>query len=257
LFAIPPTTTFLSVFIWATVVAGIVCAKKNGDDDNKDDGNNGRRIKSFQILYLIILLAAIFQTSIAFTENPIYMMIFIYISGIFQSPIKPMLDAMIMDNLNDRSNFGKVRLFGIMGSGFGTNLGGFVLNKMQSIVDYDDRDNNRYWSYVKKMSGFDVLFIVRMVLTILPLICIRQFQNGSTCSTTNTDNKLNRRESENKKASQIGINTSSTKYKEGSIRWMAEGVVNNCFQDKAHLLFFIFVFIAGASGGVSDAFSCE
>jgi MFS family permease len=257
LFAIPPTTTFLSVFIWATVVAGIVCAKKNGDDDNKDDDNNGRRIKSFQILYLIILLAAIFQTSIAFIENPIYMMIFIYISGIFQSPIKPMLDAMIMDNLNDRSNFGKVRLFGIMGSGFGTNLGGFILNNMQSIVDYGDRDNNHYWICVKKMSGFDVLFIARVVLTILPLICIRQFQSGSTCSMTDADNKLNRRESENKKASQIGINTSSTKYKEGSIRWMAEGVVNNCFKDKAHLLFFIFVFIAGASGGVSDAFSCE
>ena len=241
------------------MVAGIVCAKKNGDDDNNDDDGNGRRIKSFQILYLIIVLAAIFQTSIAFIEpeNPMYMMIAIIISGIFQSPIKPMLDAMIMDNLNDRSNFGKVRLFGIMGSGSGTNLGGFILNNMQSIVDYDNRDNNRYWNYIKKMSGFDVLFIARVVLTMLPLICIRQFQSGTTCSMTSTDNKLSRRESENKKASQIGINTSSAKYKEGSIRWMAEGVVDNCFKNKAHLLFFIFVFIAGASGGVSDAFSCE
>merc|ERR1712134_97379 len=58
--------------------------------------------------------------------------------------------------------------------------------------------------------------------------------------------------------SKIGVNhTTSTndKEKKASILSLTRDVANLCFGGKNHFLFFLCIFVAGISGGVSDAFS--
>lgn len=250
LFSLAPMTSFLSVFIWSTVISK-TGGEKNGVDNDDDNVNNkekgphnniiwnATRISSYQILFFVISMAAIFQTSLVFLEKPTFMMISVILAGIFQSPTKSMLDNMIISSLNDRNDFGKIRLFGILGSGIGTKLGGVVLKMNEIVTDDNNKDIHH--------QNFDALFLTRLIMTVLPLIFIQLFQKNR--SYMNKDNK-NRFDDARIKEDEKPSDT-STNEDEGSIRC----VVNLCFKNPSHLLFFVAVFIQGTSGGVSDTFS--
>lgn len=213
-----------------------------------------------------IVIATASQISLAVLDKPIYMMLAIIVTGIFQSPAKPMLDGIMMDHMDERGNFGKIRFFSILGSGFGTNLGGLLLTTFQKLTSKDvaiirdaHNENSRtwhFWDYVESFSsGFNLLFFARLILTIPPIICIRQLQiavglkkQNFKNSTPNLVQKGGKRVLDNKTSEVI-------KASSPSIISVTRDVAKYCFGDRNHFLFFVCMYIAGVSGGVSDAFA--
>mmetsp|Transcript_11396 Transcript_11396/g.24157 ORF Transcript_11396/g.24157 Transcript_11396/m.24157 type:complete len:505 (+) Transcript_11396:187-1701(+) len=251
LYSLTPLTTFLTVPIWGMLTSSVSDEKTNGNEDKKSKEMAAKR--PFQIIYLNIVIATASQISLAVLDKPIHMMISIVLAGIFQSPLKPMIDGIIMGHMNDRSNFGKFRFFSILGSGFGTNLGGQLLNIVKKSVKNQVvtvPNDNSLWGCVSNLSGFKLLFFARLTLTVLPLLCIRQLQIAATSkiyhgmTPSRDDDK-----SEMKHTSDL---KTFKREKENS---RVFDVINHCFRDRNHLIFFLCIYIAGASGGVSDAFS--
>ena len=120
LYSILPLTTFLTIPIWSVVTR----KGSKGKDDTPGDKKDRRQ---YQILCANIVIATLGQFSLSLLDEPIYMMLAITVVGVFQSPAKPILDGILIDHMEDKSDFGKVRFFSILGSGFGTNLGGRLL----------------------------------------------------------------------------------------------------------------------------------
>ena len=252
LYSLTPLTTFLTVPIWSMLTA-TGDGKNSGDGNGKSNSNSNKKAtgRSFKILYLSILLATASQICLAILDKPKYMMIVIVIAGIFQSPAKPMLDGIIMDNLSDRSEFGKVRFFCILGTGFGTNLGGRLLSLVSSTRDDPNEDTS-------DENNFNLLFLARVLLTIPPIILIRQLQVVGSSRIEN-DDAVSSNHIKRETVSDKGDQQKPSPKKEDSIpiHSIARSVAHYCCRDTAHLLFFACIYVAGSSGGVSDAFSCE
>lgn len=262
LYSITPLTTFLTIPLWSVVTGKGAKGKDRTDGDKKD--NTSAEMRHFQILCANIVIATLGQLSLAMLDEPIYMMLAIGIVGIFQSPVKPILDGILIDHMEDRSEVGKVRLFMILGSGFGTNLGGRLLSMVQKSTANDNtmaiESANQIigTSYLRDLmlkvtSGFNLLFFARFILTIPPIICIRQLQvaatmkmkQGQACSTKPKDAP----QGEEKAIDSETSNTSS------SVVSVTRDVMKHCFGNRNNLLFFLCIYVAGASGGVSDTFS--
>ena len=243
LYSLTPLTTFLTVPIWGTLT------RKNGNSRRSVNGAATKR--PFQILCMNIVIATVSQISLSILDKPIYMMLAITVTGMFQSPNKPMLDGIIMDYMDDRSDFGKVRFFGILGSGFGTNLGGRLLTvAKKSTANNHNEDDGTLWFWnfmLKLLPGFNLLFFTRFILTVPTIIGIRQLTIASTRKIINGENSLSTKKILNEHAEETPA----------SIVSVARDVAKYCFRDRNHAMFFLRIFIAGASGGVSDAFSCK
>ncbi len=243
LYSITPLTTFLTIPIWGMLT-------RAGDKDSKNDKATTR---PFQILCMTLILATMGQVSLAFLDQPIYMMIVITVAGIFQSPAKPMLDGILIDHLDDKSNFGRVRFFSILGSGFGTNLGGRLLALAQKSTEHGNEisGTDNLWT------GFNILFLARLVLTVPPLICILQLQNVATKKVKNSTTSASKITTKSSPKTLNDKLTKDGKKESISVLSVAQDVGKHCFGERNHLLFFLCIFIAGFSGGVSDVFSCK
>ena len=135
--------------------------------------------------------------------------------GIIHSPTKPMLDALILDHL-DRTYFGKVRLFGVLGSGLGSYLGGKLLiyakeisaaTKNNVVDSFDDVQKFSYlWKkwFTDEGKEFNLLFLAHIVLTIPTFLAIQQLQN------TNNNNKEQKSKNQEKKDHDDVNNTKSS-----------------------------------------------
>jgi len=269
LYSLTPLTTFLTVPIWSMLTATDGGEKCAGNGKSNSSRNEKATRRSFTILYSSILIATASQISLAILDKPIWMMLAIVIAGIFQSPVKPILDGIIMGQLKDKGEFGKVRFFSILGTGFGTNLGGRLLSMVQDSITDDGvemgnhgRDNthdNVLWNFVWKLSsGFNLLFLARTVLTIPPMLFIRQLHNAASTRVGNGDtvsSNLTKEHTRNGNTNPNPNRDPSKKEDSTPMRSVAQTVVDCCFRDTVHLLFFVCIYIAGASGGVSDAFS--
>ena len=268
LYSITPLTTFLTIPLWGMVTKVRVNGNNRKNGNSKSSINKMETTRPFQILFTNIIIATIGQISLVVLDEPIYMMIAITIVGVFQSPAKPMLDGILINHMDDSSDFGKVRFFSILGSGFGTNLGGRLLTMAQKSISNDNlmmRDNDnetigtKYLKeFVSKLSsGFNLLFCARFILTILPIICIQQLKIAATMKTKNGKISVSN-DVLNGTNKSIDDQTSESNQEEStSILSVARDVAKYCLRDRNHLLFFLCIYIAGFSGGVSDAFSCK
>lgn len=275
LYSLTPLTTFLMVPVWSMLTA-VEGDGKHGSADSGTNINGNATKRQIQILYLSIFLATASQVSLAVLDTPMYMMIVIIIAGIFQSPAKPLLDGLMMDHLDDRSKFGKVRVFSNLGSGFGTTLGGWLLSMVKESILNDGQDQKNIQNYLWNMSsGFSLLFLARLILTIPPIFLINKLNttastkfNKGEISPSDTAEKQNSDKDSNppseSKDRMIGKQNSDkdsnppseSKDRMISMTSMARSAATHYFGDTKHFLFFTCVYIAGASGGVSDAFSC-
>jgi hypothetical protein len=263
LFSLTPLTTFLTVPVWGMLT------RAGGDEKNNDNGNGKSSIhekatkRPFQILCMNIAIATICQISLAILDEPIHMMLVIIIAGLFQSPAKPMLDGIMMDHIEDRSNFGKFGFFSTLGSGFGTNLGGRLLTMSQkSIIVADNHIENigteNFRDFISTLlSGFNLLFFARFILTIPPIICIRQLQIAATVKMRSGKNSTSNIVLKRTKKATDHQTPETDKEKSTSMISVSRDVAKHCFGNRLHLMFFLCIFVVGASGGVSDAFSCK
>ena len=255
LYSITPLTAFLTIPFWGALT------RVGGNEKNPNSSINEKTTtRPFQMLCMNIIIATMGQISLAILNEPIHMMTSITVAGIFSSPIKPMLDGILMDHLEDSSNVGRVRFFMILGSGVGTNLGGRLLELAHNnpLATGDDNKLDKFWTFVSEFSsGFNLLFLARLILTIPTLICIRRLQIVATMNVKNK--KIYKSNDATKPNLNIIDDKPSNHVKKESISVLsvARDVAKHSFGDQNHLLFFICIYIAGFSGGVSDVFSSK
>jgi len=261
LYSLTPLTTFLVVPIFAMMTAGVEGDESSNENkESKNGGNEKVATRLFQMICINIVGATISQISLATLNEPTFMMFSIIATGIFQSPVRPMLDGIFMEHLDNRGDFGKLRFFSILGSGVGTAAGGrlltiirthdnFVLKSHQTKNFYNQHLLNFFVS--KLSTGFNLLFFARLLLTIPPILFIFKLKNIVTKKIRSGGNSMSRN------TQKVDMKSKNQKKLFKSILSVARDVTKISFGNRDHLFFFVCIFIAGASGGVSDAFSCK
>jgi len=224
--AIKPFTTFLVAPFW-----GIVSDSTGSP---------------FAVLYFTFLVSLVGQLLVAWKHNPTYIMTMVFITAVFNAPVKSLLDSMVMSHLNDRSGYGKLRLWGQLGFGIGSSGVGVLLSKSkhrpyhptagQTFLEKIDN----FW---QSLTGYKLLFLTYAMLSIPTWLCIRAFhklhnQKEMEKQTQTSRNPLAPRTKKTNTPS-VGI-------------WEGIRVV---FMNSDALLFFFLVFVVGISSGIIENFA--
>jgi hypothetical protein len=164
-----------------------------------------------------------------------------------QAPIKPLIDAFVMDHV-EPSVFGRVRLFGILGSGLGSYVGGKILNFQNSDYSTDSSTtSNRLWIiyFWNLMSGFKLLFLAHAMLMVPAILGIQRLQlvgNGHSSPSLTEEHDTS-------------TANNPTKDDDRPLRKELQNVSTYVFKDSRRILFFATIYVMGATGGVSDTFT--
>lgn len=225
--AIKPFTTFLVAPFW-----GIV---------SDQTGN------PFAVLYFTFLVSLVGQLLVAWKHNPTYIMIMVFITAFFNAPVKSLLDSMVMSHLNDRSRYGRLRLWGQLGFGIGSSVVGVLLSKSK----HRPYHHNPGHSFVEKvdnfwqsLTGYKLLFLTYACLSVPTWICIRAFHklHNEKEKETQAKSMANVEEvadSARKEPSNVGV-------------WNGIAVL---FHNSDALLFFFLVLVVGISSGIIENFA--
>ena len=165
--SINPLTTFIVAPLW-----GIL---------------SDRSQRPFAVLYTTILLSLAGNLMLSLRSDQAYILFVVTLSAIFSAPIKPLIDSMSMGHLPDRSKYGKLRVFGILGYGGATSLAGWFISEeneersqilpfLKSILPRSVVVvfNNHLRSLFEQqgMSGFHKIFLIHTLLHIPILLCL-------------------------------------------------------------------------------------
>lgn len=237
--AVKPFTTFLVAPVW-----GLVSDMLN---------------RPFLILNVTFLVSAVCQLGVAFFSEAWYIMFMVFITALFNAPVKSLLDSMVMEQLHDQSSYGRLRLWGQMGFGLGSSMTGWLLSKRPDIAWPDEASFSpafqetltRYPDLMRRaavyadkcwqsLSGFKLLFLTYVALSVPAFLGIQTFKRMSHApsqrpSTTKERSKAVSPKKEEKKSTFEGLAM----------------LVHNADA----LLFFFLVFVVGVSSGVIENFA--
>jgi len=110
--AVKPLTTFLVAPLW-----GII------SDYYQKPGF---------IMQLTFISSLILQLLLPLNDSVHYLVAMVFITAVFNAPVKSLIDSMVMDKLNkdDRGQYGRLRLYGQLGFGLGSSIvGTFITNR--------------------------------------------------------------------------------------------------------------------------------
>jgi len=240
--AIKPMTTFLVAPFW-----GLIADQMQAP---------------FTILKVTFLVSLVGQLLVAGRHDFRYIMFMVFLTALFNAPVKSLIDSMVMDHINDRSQYGRLRLWGQMGFGLGSSGVGILLSRskghlqsstatsippgmlnsiaklplgLQKCINYADK----FWQCI---TGYRMLFLAHAALSIPTWLAIRTFQQLDEESKDNSVNKKKKeKEKTPKKESAGGANL-----KEGLKLLIHNGDA---------LLFFFLIFVVGISSGVIENFA--
>jgi MFS family permease len=227
--AIKPFTTFLVAPLW-----GIISDSSGSP---------------FTVLYFTFLVSLVAQLLVAFRHDPHWIMAMVFITAFFNAPVKSLLDAMVISHLEDRSKYGRLRLWGQLGFGVGSSGVGFLLSHSKHrpytspIEGTSMRDHlDEFW---QSITGYKLLFFTYALLSIPTFMLIRTFDNWTrdTSKTTQSDNAKNQ-----KKKSK----TVQKKNQENTSVWQG---IQLLLHNSDALLFFSLVLVVGISSGVIENFA--
>jgi predicted MFS family arabinose efflux permease len=196
------------------------------------------------------------------------MRILVFLTALFNAPVKSLMDSMVMDHIRPES-YGRLRLWGQMGFGIGSSLVGLALSKsphipwpesttykstypetllkfpaaLQHVLSYGDK----CW---QSLTGYKLLFFTYAGLSIPTWLCIQAFR------------RLDRERDEIRKAAadkvkSVFAKTSSNKKNKATPKGGArigEGL-RLLLHDSDALLFFFLVFVVGISSGMIENFA--
>jgi MFS-type transporter involved in bile tolerance (Atg22 family) len=224
--AIKPFTTFLVAPFW-----GIVSDQSGSP---------------FTVLYFTFIISLVAQLLVAWKHNPTYIMVMVFVSAFFNAPVKSLLDSMVISHLNDRSCYGRLRLWGQLGFGLGSSGVGILLSKSKHRPYHHNAGHSileKLENFWQSLTGYKLLFLTYACLSVPTWICIRAFH------------KLHDEKEREKavKSAARGGNVSEAKEKETS-----SGVWNGIsvlFHDSDAVLFFFLVFVVGVSSGIIENFA--
>eukprot|EP00980_Cylindrotheca_fusiformis_P030601 scaffold25091_cov147-Cylindrotheca_fusiformis.AAC.1 len=194
--------------------------------------------RPFLILYITSVLALIGQLLVYLMNEPSHIMVMVCITALFSTPVKPLIDSLVLMRLSDRSQYGKLRLFSILGSGIATSCAGHFLKMDDQVDEFAGNEDGslgestlgRFWN---SLVGFKFLFFAYTVLHIPTFFLIWRFQ------------KLHETKSTTSKESAKLVERSPLRMKD---------VAAIVLRDKKVVSFFSLVYLLGISAAVGENF---
>ncbi len=192
----------------------------------------------FTILYVTISITLLGQLLVGVVNDPYVVMALVCIKSFFGAPDRSIIDSLVLQQMNDRSQFGKMRLWGLVGSGLGTGIAGYFLEG--GIVQSDESAIpttviDLLSGFYKSLSGYRLLFFVHILLHIPVFIVLRFFQ-------------VDRRNSDIRK---VNVQIEPPKVPQLTSLEVLLSVARN----HDAVVFFVVVYAMGIAGGIADNFT--
>lgn len=220
--AVKPFTTFLVAPLW-----GILSDK------------TGRHQTILQYTFVSSLLLQL----CLFLRREVWFLITAgFLAALLNAPVKSLLDSMVMNALppEDKTNYGKLRLWGQMGFGLGSSGIGMLLSHT-----CDPHINHRLPRFLK---GYGVAFFFHGLLAIPTLLCMRIFEQTNkavaAAASASTDPLST--------AKQSTVSSQSPSTNSGAL--IKQGL-SMLLHSADALLFFFLVLVVGISSGIIENFA--
>jgi predicted MFS family arabinose efflux permease len=244
--AVKPFTTFVVAPMWGLI-----------SDSVKDP---------FTILSLTYVVSLAGQLLVVVRSDPSYITTMVFITALFNAPVKSLLDSLVMEVLPPSlqgAAYGRLRLWGQLGFGLGSSGVGLLLS--HSSGRKVSLQSPRWWSKSEVIpsmvlrllnfldllwlnaTSYRLLFLVHAALSIPTWICIQKFR------------QLNKK----KKPKHMSDSSIDQSLQKSSKTLVAETRQNNgvlkglilLSRSTDALLFFFLVFVVGTSSGVIENFA--
>lgn len=91
----------------------------------------------FTILQITFITSCILQLFLPMKDNVNYLVTMVFLTALFNAPVKSLIDSMVLDKLSDeeKANYGKLRLWGQMGFGLGSSAVGLLISRSTANKD--------------------------------------------------------------------------------------------------------------------------
>ena len=189
----------------------------------------------FPILYLTSIMSVFGMLLLYSMNDPQHVMITVCITALFEAPVKPLIDSLVMTQLKDRSQFGRLRLFSIIGVGFSTSIAGRYLKDVDQNNELPIYGGKGIMSYLSwfwtSLVGYKLLFFSYAAIHVPFLFCVRHFQKLHTSKVIDSTKDSQRKTHKRFKDMAVVI-----------------------FQNTQLLLLFTLVFVMGISAGLGEQF---
>ena len=247
--AVKPFTTFLVAPIWGAI---------------SDQTNN-----PFLILQLTFMVSLIGQLLVGANHNPQYIMTMVFLTAVFNAPVKSLLDSMALDHIQDRSSYGRLRLWGQLGFGLGSSSVGYLLSKSIHISWADAKASSFSASFEdilarfpmvlqrlikfackswQSLTGYKMLFLAYAALSVPTFICMKAFQKLDREDRESIASSM-----ENEKA--VLDNTDGTSRDKVVVDNSVGHGLSLVLQNPDAMVFFFLVLVVGISSGVIENFA--
>jgi MFS transporter, PPP family, 3-phenylpropionic acid transporter len=224
--AVKPLTTFIVAPVW-----GIL---------------SDRSSSRFFILYMTFLSSMVFQLLVSASPEIHFLIGMVFCTAVMNAPVKSLIDAIVLDNLQDKSSYGRMRLWGQLGFGIGSwgvgqllslsNVGAKI-NELQlpDVPLVVARIAQSAYAFWMSLTGYRLLFLSYAALSVPTFIILRQFE------------VMDRESIEKESRSNLAPpKKEPAKIKEGLALLL---------KNADALLFFFLVFVVGVSSGVIENFA--
>ena len=240
--AIKPMTTFLVAPFW-----GLVADQTQAP---------------FKILKVTFLVSLAGQLLVVGNTDFRYIMFMVFITALFNAPVKSLIDSMVMDHINDRSQYGRLRLWGQMGFGLGSSGVGILLSHSKGVISSTATSiperlvesiaklpaglqkfihvSDKFWQAI---TGYRLLFLTHAALSIPTWLAITAFQQ---LDKEHKDAHIAKQPKHKQKKNDGGGTKGAARINEG---------LNLLIHNGDALLFFFLIFVVGISSGVVENFA--
>lgn len=239
--AVKPFTTFLVAPLW-----GILSDQTNAHST---------------ILMFTFLAGLFFQLSTCFYDSFSWLITTVFFASIFNAPVKSLMDYMVMNTLpkENKSDYGKMRLWGQVGFGLGSSVIGMLLHKniasppstpvtptptMSPYQFFLENSWRTIWHWFKEnhLVGYKIAFFAHFVLSIPTFLCLRTFR------------RMEKIQFNKNKPLQKEDKASKLKMKEKGNSKIVQGLYHLSHNSEA-IFFFFLVLVIGISSGVIENFA--
>lgn len=227
--AVKPLTTFLVAPAW-----GILSDRTNAHST---------------ILQYTFVLGLLLQISVCLYDSIGWLVTTVFLSALINAPVKSLMDNLVMNALpqENKTQYGKMRLWGQVGFGFGSSGIGVLLHKTLRIVNEATGSPEStttalavilHWiqdNVLSKLTGYNVAFFAHGLLSIPTLLCMQTF-----------------RRIEKKITSEVSSIEATKKGSEGAK--IIQGL-KHLARDSDAIIFFFLVLVVGISSGCIENFA--
>lgn len=188
--AVKPLTTFIVAPAW-----GILSDRTNAHST---------------ILQYTFVLGLLLQISVCLYDSIGWLVTTVFLAALMNAPVKSLMDNLVMNALppENKTQYGKMRLWGQIGFGLGSSGIGVLLHKTLRIINEATGSPEStttalammlHWiqdNILSKLTGYNIAFFAHGLLSIPTLLCMQTFrrlerQQKKEISSTNNSQKGN------------------------------------------------------------------